>query len=645
MSNPIRILVVDDDPQGAERVSALIRSSHGGHDLQVDCAFSYAAALDALLAVPYDVALVDHELDTSDGLALLREAREHGLQTAVVMLTDHGTEHRAVAAMKAGAADYRHKSSLTRDSIVDAVRHAAALSAKAIDRRRVEDTLRASEARFRTLVEKSSDLLVLVDAAGRITYASPSAERDVGWARGTLVGKRALDLLHPDDLAVLSSRFAQGLSAGESRPMEMRVRRQDGTYRTIEGVVADHLRDPDVAAFVINARDVTVRQALEEQIRQVQKMEAVGRLAGGIAHDFNNLLTAILGYCNLLLEDLPAESGMRSDLEEIHSAGDRAAALTRQLLAFSRRQMLQPQPIELSSLVEGMDGTLRRLLGDGIGLVMALEPDLPVINADPASIEEILINLAVNACDAMLEGGRLTVETTSAELDGAYLRKHPAVIPGRYVMLAVSDTGEGMDALTRARVFEPFFTTKGQGKGTGLGLATVYGLVKQSGGYIWVYSEPGHGTVFKVYLPPLDEAFARDVTPEGRAHAGSETVLVVEDEEGVRRLGTEALRRHGYAVLEARDSLEALRVVEHHQGIIDLVVTDVVMPHMTGRELAERIRQARPSLKVLFMSGFTHHAVMQRELGPGASFLQKPFTSGALARRVRELLDSTTPVP
>jgi two-component system cell cycle sensor histidine kinase/response regulator CckA len=640
MSHSLRILVVDDDRAYAEFVGELIRFGDGCSGAVVDTALSYAAALQALRAHAYDVALFDYMLDVKDGLELLRDARDEGIETPVVMLTGHGAEEVAVESMKAGAADYLNKANLSPESILHAIRHALSLAATESNRRRAEEALRASEERFRALVENSSDVLVMIDAAGRVTYTTPSADRHFGWERGDLIGQRAIDFLHADDIAMLTPRVADSLrTPGEPVSAELRVRHADGTYRTIEGMAVNRLHEPAVAGIVVNARDVTERRLLEEQLRQVQKMEAVGRLAGGIAHDFNNLLTAILGYCNLLLEDLPPDNVMRSDLEEIRKAGDRAAALTRQLLAFSRRQMLQPQTIELSALVAELDKMLRRLLGEDIDLVMALAANLPAIKADPASIEQILINLAVNARDAMPAGGRLTIETTSVELHGAYLGVHPAVIAGRYVMLAVSDTGEGMDAATRARVFEPFFTTKGQGKGTGLGLATVYGLVKQSGGYIWVYSEPGHGTVFKVYLPPIEIAAGRETDPDDRTRSGSETVLVVEDEDAVRALGSEVLRRHGYAVLEARDALEALRVVERHQDLIDLMVTDVVMPHMTGRDLADRIREARPSLKVLFMSGYTDHAVVYRELSAGVPFLQKPFTPDTLARKVRAVLD------
>jgi CheY-like chemotaxis protein len=343
-----------------------------------------------------------------------------------------------------------------------------------------------------------------------------------------------------------------------------------------------------------------------------------------------------------MLDDLPLENPLRGDLEEIRSAGERAATLTRQLLAFSRRQMLLPQVVDLNVLVQRMEKLLRRLITENVELVTALSPTLPAVKVDPASIEQVLVNLAINARDAMPRGGRLTIETAEVDLDTAYALTHATVFPGRYVVVTVSDTGEGMDGATRARVFEPFFTTKEPGRGSGLGLATVYGIVKQSGGYIWVYSEPGHGTSFKVYFPPTESLLAPRAGRQGTDGAnvsGWETVLLVEDEDAVRALAREVLRRHGYVVLEARHGVDALRTAERHPDPIHLLITDVVMPHLSGRDLAERLAPLRPGMKVLFMSGYTDQAVMHRHLTPGAAFLQKPFTPEIFARKVRRILD------
>jgi PAS domain S-box-containing protein len=641
----MRILVVDDAIEHAELVVEFLRASNAWPGAEIGVAANYEEALAMLVRQPHDVAVVDYWLGARDGVSLLREVRQRGVDTAVVVLTGRGDEDVAVEAMKAGAADYLNKTALTIESLERAVRHAVALRAGEQQRQQAEAALRSSEERFRALVENSSDALMLIDAESRVTYITPSTTRLLGWQTDQIVGRSVFDFLHSDDRELAGNRMAGVLQTpGHPVSAEVRFLHADGSWRIMEGVAVGHLDDPSVGAIVVNARDITDRRRLEEQLRQAQKMEAIGQLAGGVAHDFNNLLTAILGYCNLMLEELPREDPLRGDLEEIHSAGERAAALTRQLLAFSRRQMLQPQVVDINTIVQQLEKLLRRLISEDVELKTALAPELMPVRVDPASIEQILVNLAVNARDAMPLGGRLTIETSNVELDEAYAVTHMTVKPGSYVMLAVSDTGQGMDEATRARVFEPFFTTKEQGKGTGLGLATVYGMVKQSGGYIWVYSEPARGTVFKVYLPHAENRIQANPEHPGRRQTdgmhGWETVLLVEDEDAVRALGREVLRRHGYVVLEARHGVDAIRVAERHTDDIHLMVTDLVMPHMSGRALAERLSNVRPKMKVLFMSGYTDHAVMHRDLTPGSAFIQKPFTPDAFARKVRTVLDS-----
>ena len=400
-------------------------------------------------------------------------------------------------------------------------------------------------------------------------------------------------------------------------------------------------RSPRRRAGAGRGRPAATKRA--EQIHLAQRMESIGRLASGLAHDFNNLLTAILGQCDLLLRRLPETEPTRKGIEEIRTAGERAAGLTRQLLAYSRRQVLKPRVIDLNSSVTSMFPLLRRLIGETIDLSPTLQADLGHVEADPSQVEQIIMNLVVNARDSMPGGGRVVVETSNADLDATFARRHAPTRPGRYVLLAVSDTGSGMDRATQARIFEPFFTTKQLGKGTGLGLATVYGIVKQSDGYIWVYSEPGVGSTFKIYLPRVDAA----VSPEEAGATpvplprGSETVLVVEDDRTVRLLAGEMLRLNGYTVLQARDGREALDLVQRHGRPIHLLLTDVVMPEMSGRQLAGGVAAIQPGIRVLYMSGYTdgviaHHGV----LDAGVAYLQKPFTADFLARKVREVLDA-----
>ncbi|MHB8940358.1 MAG: hybrid sensor histidine kinase/response regulator [Desulfobacteria bacterium] len=509
----------------------------------------------------------------------------------------------------------------------------------------VEEIERPAASRIlATLIESSPLAIVTFDPEGIVTMWNPAAERIFGWSENEALGARLPFVPAEKQEEFLALRRRALLGEVFTEP-ELHRRRADGSPIVVS-VSTSPLRRPDGTIYGIMSilTDITYVRRMEEQLRRSQKMEAVGRLAGGVAHDFNNLLTAISGYSGLLLHRLPEYSTLRRDVEEIRKAGDRAAQLTRQLLAFSRRQVLQPKVLDLNAVVKNMGRMLRRLTGEDIELSTDLSPSLSRVKADPGQIEQVIVNLAVNARDAMPGGGRITIATADAELSPAYAAAHPEVRPGPHVLLSVADTGHGMSDETQAHLFEPFFTTKERGKGTGLGLATVYGIVQQSGGHIRVNSAADRGSTFLIYLPrveaPEDGAQVADRPLLPHPSPGTETLLLAEDEEVVRGLAREILSGNGYKVLEAGNGREALLLSEAHRGEIHLLLTDVAMPKMSGRELTERIRLQRPDLRILYMSGYTDDVILrQGVIEDGIPFLQKPFTPEALARKVREVLD------
>lgn len=500
----------------------------------------------------------------------------------------------------------------------------------------------AENARLVTAIEQSAEAVVITNPQGAIEYVNPAFTRITGYSREEALGQNPRVLKSERQDPAFYLELWKTITQGETWRGELVNRRKDGTLYTEQmSITPVRSARGEVTHFIATKRDVTERKSLEEQVRQATKMEAVGRLAGGVAHDFNNLLTIINGYAELLIDTFNADENVSIPLKEIKSAGERAASLTRQLLAFSRRQVLAPQVLNLNAVVSNLEKMLKRLIGEDIKLRTVLDPELGRVKADPGQIEQVIMNLAVNARDAMPHGGNLSIETGNVDLDENYARTHVTVKPGPHVMLAVGDTGLGMTPEVRARIFEPFFTTKEQGQGTGLGLATVYGIVKQSGGSIWVYSEPGQGTVFKIYLPVVGESVS---SVQARAEVedttmGSETILVVEDEEGVRSMINLALASAGYKVIETLDPERALATCAAYKGSIDLLLTDVVMPRLSGHVVAEKVTSMRPGIKVLYMSGYTDDAVVHHGvLSQDSPFIQKPFSPYALRKKIREVL-------
>jgi hypothetical protein len=507
-------------------------------------------------------------------------------------------------------------------------------------KRPLKDRSQDQDKKFRLLFEDNPQPMWVLDPqTRRILEANAASSALYGYSQDEFRSMTLSDVQSGEESLDFPEELTSPIS---TTPSAWRHRTKSG--RMIDVEIAGYEIDyGGLKAQLAILLDITRRRLLEDQLRQAQKMEAVGMLAGGIAHDFNNLLTIISGYSQLILISLDAHDRNRHSAEQIMKAGERAAALTKQLLAFSRRQVLQPRVLDLNKLVGSLSSMLQRLLGEDVDLRLALPSDLGRVNADPGQIEQVLMNLAVNSRDAMTQGGVLTIETGNVQLDQNYVDRHISLKPGPYILLAVSDTGCGMDENTKARLFEPFFTTKGPGRGTGLGLSTVFGIVKQSGGSVDVYSEPGHGTSVKVYLPRIDEPVALEAEKLKRDFArGTETILLVEDDEMVRTLVCETLVREGYKVLDFADPVEARRRSEQNKGPIHLLITDVVMPKLSGRELAGQLMRRRTSMKVLYMSGYTDNAVMNSGiLQTEVAFLQKPFTPAALTEKVREVLEET----
>jgi hypothetical protein len=641
MTTLLRVLVVEDAEDDAFLLLRELAS--GGYDLTHLRVDTVEALREALHTQVWDLVISDFSLPTLNALDVLKVLAASGLDLPCIVISGTIEEEAAVDALRSGANDFIVKERLSR--LLPAVARELREAAGRRQRRAAEIALDKSRHRMRFALEAAGVGTWESDIKSGKTEWSDVLERLHGQPPGSFGGtfEAFIEAIHPHDRQRVLDLIAQSLRDHTESRVEYRVTWPDGSIHWIAGVgqsFYDEAGQPVRAAGV--GMDITVQKHLEEQFRQAQKMESIGNLAGGISHDFNNLLSIVTGYCDLLAERFVADTAATEDLAEIRRASASATALTRQLLAFSRKQILAPQVVNLNDTLADFQNMLSRLLEENVRIDFRLAPDLAPVDIDPGQIEQVLLNLAVNARDAMPHGGVLTIETANVTLDESYAQMHVDVQPGAYVALSVSDTGSGMSLDVQARLFEPFFTTKEKGGGTGLGLATVFGIVKQSRGHIWVYSELGMGTTFKLYLPVASSPHVEVPTKRTQASAdlaGIETILVVEDADSLRLLSEKILKRYGYTVLLAANGDEAQRVCLDHPDPIHVVLADVIIPGGSGRTIADWITRHRPETKIIYMSGYTDNAIVHHGvLDPGTAFLQKPFSPEALARKVREVL-------
>ncbi len=633
MGGSIRVLIVEDSEDDAVLIERELR--RGGLEAVTERVETAAAMRAALDRQAWDVVIADYSLPRFSAPAALALLEERGLDLPFIVISGSIGEQIAVATMKAGAHDYIMKSDLTR--LVPAVERELREAAGRRERRLAEEQLRVSEARYASLFENASDALAVADEDWTVIDVNPACCDLFGYRREELVGMHVGDVGVPPEGRERLPEMLRSLKETGAIRGETAVLHRDGSRRIVEM----NAKRAAPGLYMAVMRDVTERRALERQLLQAQKMESIGTLAGGIAHDFNNILTGIAGFAELALMRLSSAHPIWRDLQEVKRQAERATTLTRQLLAFSRRQILEPKHVNLNQVVSETEAFLRRVIGEHIELKVVTAPKLATVYVDPAQVEQVLMNLCVNARDAMPQGGQLLIETRDVRLDESYCRSHAWARPGDYVEIAVTDTGVGMDEKTLQQIFDPFFTTKEPGKGTGLGLAMVYGIVRQHDGLIHVYSEPGRGTTFTVYFRAVAAEPERIVRSEAvMPLGGRETILVAEDDETVRALITRILEERGYTVLATADGEEALRRFDAEPERIALVVADAVMPRLAGRELYEALRARKPGLRVLFISGYSANSIHERFiLDAGLDFLHKPFNPVELARRVREVLD------
>lgn len=648
MAKPLRALIVEDVDRDALLVVRTLR--RGGFDVTFERVDTPEAMAAALTRKVWDIVISDYSMPLFSAPMALGCVKERNLDLPFIIVSGTVGEDVAVEAMRAGAHDFMAKGNLAR--LLPAVERELREAATRRERRQAQRDLRASEGRFQSserrfndLFEFAPDAIVITSRQGIIMLVNGQAERMFGWPRAELVGQAVEVLVPPQDReghvtsreGYLHAAVPRAMGGGRS---SLRGLRKDGSVFPVEISLSPMESDGELLVAAA-ARDITERSQLEARLLQVQRLESVGQLAAGIAHDFNNLLTVINSTAELAASSLPESDPMREEFAAIRGAGASAAALTAQLLAFSRKQILQPAVVNLNTTVANVQGMLRRIIREDIDLRVLPGEGLANVRVDAGQMEQVILNLAINSRDAMPEGGSLMIETANVVLDETYTRTHPAVQPGPYVMLAISDTGIGMDEATREKIFQPFFTTKAQGRGSGLGLSTAYGIVKQSSGNIWVYSEVGQGTTIKIYLPTVDAAVheGRPARAAG-ASRGTETILVVEDDERIGRVAKRILELAGYTVLMAARGGDALRLLENHHGPVHLMLTDVVMPGMSGGDLAVRLEVSHPLMKVLYTSGHTDNAIVHHGvLDEGLHFLAKPYSVADLTRKVREVLD------
>lgn len=650
MKASLRILHLEDNPFDAEIVSATLAEDN--IDCELTCVETREQFVTAIETKCFDLILADCTLPSFDGMTALAIAREICPETPFIFISGWLGEEVAIETLKSGATDYVLKNRMSR--LCPSVRRAMQEVEQKKERRQAEEALQSSQRFAQQIADASPNLLYLYDVVNqKNAYVNHTVSKITHYSMEEIHGQKSsflATLLHPDDLDKVCEQVKQWetLKDDEVTEVEYRLKRADNDWRWLHSSHTVFSRTPEGKPQLIlgTAQDITERKRLEEQLHHAQKMESIGTLAGGIAHDFNNLLTAIIGNAQLGLANMADDDPAKDRFIEIEKAGKRAGELTRQLLIFSRRQKIERRLININDTIGDFLKMLHRIIGEDVEVRFLTDAGLPMVLIDPGQIEQVIMNLAVNARDAMAHGGQLIIEIHTVMLDDMYCNEHAFVTPGPYVQIVISDTGSGMDAETQQRIFEPFFTTKEVGKGTGLGLATVYGIIKQHDGFIQVYSEVGHGTTFKIYLPMSKNSFT-GVLPEVQTKpvGGSETILLVEDEAGLRRLAREILSGLGYTVLTAEDGRQAIDIYNSSKDHIDLMLVDVIMPRMGGREVYERLQQMGSHIPVVFMTGYSTEMFQSNFIeDKGATLIQKPYSPISLGHKIREVLNASKSV-